>query len=1201
MSKKLQSALLGAAIVATLSSSAATYQAPSFGGKETAPLSRMRKATPTQRWSGLNNLGNQKSRIAPNFTSPTSNEFQYLYGPDGSQWYAICNYDTEDVELEGGYATDHLIKGFTYTIYDSKFNEIGKVRDKIVFEENEIRCATIELDVTVTQKFFKSDDKYEVMVSMSMNTPEHVNNTRTNIYAIENLKDGENSTILNVIPGYPVDAINAANDKWTEDYYITFLTEKTADPEKDYPSYIDFLAEYKLVLTTYTKGGYSGDPKVFFEHEIRQLDLPGDGMSSPMMLCKKINGKLALIYAQYEKSFFVDPSGMGGNEAITPDNRLIIDVYQMNDKYPAEMELINTTKIETTQKTDNPNVYCTYYGIGSLSWDADVDYEGHYTSDGRPAFVITTDDYLFSDDDHYNSSYYVYDADGNRIKTIAEDTFNFVMMSDLPGYEPQAMFIYMGDEMGFKFIDLYSCQVMTETDQNIKEYPLSTSLDRVATANGYVYASALSIGLPGDDDDSVYAPVIWFDTDGEMIRLDKIPTGKGVELAQIYISSYALSPFIFNTDNEIEYMLLVKRRIANSTSLQEELLIATPDKGVIYSFAPDKEKEEIRMVYLMEGTDPELVIAYVNADNNFITEAYHLPFTKFAGGNGTAEDPYLIATVGDLQQIKAAPAAYFKIISDIDCNGGSFSQIAPDFSGVLDGDGHVVSNMFLSSSDKVSMFKYCDGATIKNINFYNTNLLLENDNEAAIIAASSSKTTFDNIHVRRLTVRGDNFSGIFGGICGKSFTYTNFTGCEVSGADINLPNCNGAGGIVADIRTGTTINACYFSGDMIANNTVGGIVATTTSGDEVISNCHVDANLKAENTIGGIVGFLDRSKVKSNYVEGTIEATKASKWTNAIALGGIAGELEGDWQGNGDVPVVNNLIGVSSLKYPDQSDVKEKYPHQLATVHRVVGRSSYNAEPEYDDVDSEGNPIYKDKVRYEEGILNNLVVSDLAVIDNDFAEKSLEGTTFDKNEVDTDMLTQTLGFEYGTSASAPWNLQSWYAYDPSLYYENVVFIPTPELTVVKNAVFNIEVAVLTRETLTEDLVIEDFMCDYSEDLLEMTGNMTFDGKAMNIEFKAIKEGDAKISVSILGGSSICNVKVVNGESAVENITSVSKALTYKSGMVTADGCVIKVFDMNGKLILAGSDILDASSLNAGVYVATATDADGNKSAIKFVK
>ncbi|MDE6521978.1 MAG: T9SS type A sorting domain-containing protein [Muribaculaceae bacterium] len=1199
MSKKLQRTLLGAALVATLSSSAATYQAPSFRDKETAPLSRMRKANPTQRWSGLNKLENRQSRIAPHFTSPASDDFQYLYGPDGSQWYAICNYDTEDVELEGGYATDHLKKGFTYTIYDSKFNEIGKVRDEIKFEGNEIRCAQVELSETVTKKFFRSDDKYEVMVSVSMNTPEHVNNERTYIYAIENLNDGEYSEVLNVLPGYPVDAIDVSKDRWGEDFYITFLTEKQADPNKDYPSYIDFLAEYKHVLTTYTKGGYNSDPKVFFEHEIRNLDLPGDGMTSPMMLCKKINGKLALIYAHYEKSFFVDPSGMGGNEAITPDNRLIIDVYQMNDKYPAEMELINSTKIETIQNTDNPNVYCTYYGIGTLSWDADVDYEGHYTNAGQPAFVITTDDYLFSDDDHYNSSYYVYDADGNRIKTIAENTFDYVKMSDIPGYEPQTMFVYTGDEMGFKFIDLYSCQIITETDLTIKEYGLSTSLDRVATADGYVYASALSTGLPGDDDDSTYAPVIWFDTDGEMIRLDKIPTGKGIELAQIYISSFALSPYVFNTDKEIEYMLLVKRNLGNSSPLQEELLIATPEKGAIYTFTPDKEKGEIRMVYLMEGKNPELVIVYLN-DNKFIADSYTLPFTKFAGGNGTAEDPYLIATAGDLQQIKSAPSSYFKIISDIDCSGVSFSQIE-NFSGVLDGDGHVVSNLLLSSSSQASMFKFCDGATIKNINFYNTKMLLDGDSEAAILASTSSKTTFDNIHVRRLTARGENYGGIFGGICAKSWTYTNFTGCEVSGADIYLPKCNGAGGIVGDIRTSTTITACSFSGNMLANNTVGGIVGTTTTGDEVISNCHVDANLKAENTIGGIVGFLDRSKVKSNYVEGTIEATKASKWTNAISLGCIAGELEGDWQGNGDVPVVNNLIGVSSLKYPDQSDITEKYPHQLATVHRVVGRSSYNAEPEYDDVDSEGNPIYKNKVRYEEGILNNIVVSDLAVIDNDFAEKTLEGTTVDKDEVDSDMLTKTLEFEYGTSISAPWNLQSWYAYDPNLYYENVVFIPTPELTVKKDAVFNIEVAVLTRETLTEELVIEDFMCEFSEDLLEMTGNMTFDGKAMNVEFKAIKEGDAKISVSILGGTSTCNVKVVNDQNAVENVSAVSGALSYTSGILSAAGCVIKVFDMNGKLMLAGSDLLDASSLSAGVYVATAMDADGNKAAIKFVK
>lgn len=1198
MNKLLSKAMATAMLFALVSSNAEAAQSynRSFKGQETVPLSRMRKVNKSNHWSGTE-INQNKKRIAPNYTTPASDEFQYLNGPDGLQWYAICNYDTEEVELEGGYVTEKYIKGFTYTIYDNKFNEIGKVRDKIEFEENEIKCAGVMLDVTVTQRFFKSDDNYEVMVSLSMNTPEHVNNNRTKIYAIENLQDGENSTVLNVIPGYPVDAIDAANDKWSEDFYITFLTEKNADPDKDYPSYIDFLAEYKQVLTTYTKATYNSDPKVFFEHEIRMLDLPGDGMSSPMMLCKKINGKLALIYAQYEKSFFVDPSGMSGNEDITPDNRLIIDVYQMNDNYPAEMELINTVKIETTQKPDNSNVYCTFYGIGSLSWDGDVDYEGHYTTDGSPAFIITTDDYLISDDDHYNSSYYVYDADGKRIKTIAENTFDFVMMADIPGQEPQALFVYTGDEMVFKFVDLYSCKIVTEVDQMYRGYGLSTSMDRVATADGYAYASALSAGIPIDDD-SVYAPVIWIDTDGELIRLDKIPTGKNVELAQIYISSSALSPYVFNTDKDIEYMLLVKRRIDNTTSLQEELLIATTENGAIYSFLPDKEKGDIRMVYLMDGPDPELIISYYD-DKKFTTDSYTLPFTKFAGGNGTVEDPYLIATAGDMQQIKTSTSAYYKLVSDIDFGGVSFNQIE-NFTGTLDGNGHVVSNLDLYTSEKCGLFRYCEGATIKDLNFYDCSVNLSGDNDAALIATTASKSTFENIHVRRLSANGNNFEGLFGGIVGKMWTYSNVKGCEVAGADINLPSSNCAGGIVGEIRTGSNITSCAFSGNMTIGNTLGGIVGSTTNGDEVISFCHVDANLKAQHTVGGIVGFLDRSKVKSNYVEGTIEAVSWSKCTNAIAAGAIAGELEGDWQGNGDVPIVNNLIGVTSITYPTMT-VEEKYPHQLATVHRIVGRTSYNAEPEAE-YDDDGNFLnYTDDVIYEEGLLNNLVVSDLAIIDIDFAEKTLEGTTTDRNDVDIEMLKNNLEFEFGDSTEAPWNPMSWYAYDPCLYYESIVYIPIAEIIVEKGEIFNINLAILSKEELTSEEIMDSFMCEYDEKMLEMTGNMNFDGKTMSVELKALEEGKSDFTASVLDGKAGCKINVGNNNNAVGTIVSTSSTLSYAGGFVTAAECVISIFDINGNLIMTGNDILDVKALSDGIYVATATDKNGNKAAIKFVK
>lgn len=1175
--------LLGTALLATIGSTASTAPMPSLKGKEAAPFSRMRKAEPTQRWSAPNESGQRQKRVTPHFTSPASDSFEYLYAPDGSLWYAICTYDTEDIKHE--YYTEHVLKGFTFTFFDNQFNEIGKVRDRIELEEGETGCVQVALGSQVTKQFFNNDGNHEVMVSFAMNTPEHVNNIRTKAYSITKLDEEDISSPITVIQGYPVDAINCAKDRWSEDYFITFLTEEQAGDPDNYPSYIDFLGAYNTVLTTYGK-----DNKTVMEKKIRLLDLPGDQMNSPMMLCKNENGSLTLIYSHYEKSFFEDPSGMGGNEKITEDNRLIIEIYQMNDAYPREMELVGTTKIETVQNTDNPDVYCTFYSIGNLMWDKDVDFS-NYTSDGNPAFIVSVDDYLYSDDDHLNSSYYVYDADGKRINTIAENTYDFVYMSDIAGFEPQAMFIHMGDDMNFQFVDLYSCKTVTEVDHLYRGYSLSVSTDRIPSGDGYVYASALSTGLPIDDT-HLGAPVCWIDTNGDFIRLDVIPTGEGVELAQIYMVADGLGQYLFNTDNDFEYIMLVKRNVPGDVALSEELLIASPEKGVINTFTAEEGKGAIRSVLMIAGSNPELIVVYMTDDYKYTADAYSLPFSKFAGGSGTSSDPYLIATAGDLQQIKTAPSAYFKLISDIDCGNLDFYPIE-EFTGTLDGDGYTVSNLKLvtRNNSKTGIFNFTNKATVKNINFFNAKMLLSGAYEAGLIASTSGNSTFENIHVRRLTATGNSYGGEFGGIVGKMWTMSAISGCEVAGADIELPTCPIAGGITGDIRTGCTITGCAFSGNMTAQSTLGGIVGSTTTGDEIISQCHVDANLKAENTVGGIVGFLDRSKVMSNYVEGTIEATKPSKWNKAVSLGGIAGELEGDWQGKADAPVENNLIGLSAFIYPDMSGMTEDFPRQLSTVHRVVGRTSYNnffeEEPE--------------KIVYETGVLNNLIVTDIKVIDEDFAEKTVEGSTTDKNEITIEMLKESLGFEFGTSSDAPWDIQSWYAYDPSLYYESIAYIPTSEITVGKGASFFIEIAILSREELTEEELMNSFMCEFNEQLLEMTGNMIYDGKTLGIEFKALEEGTADFTVSILSGNAGCKVNVVKEVSSVDSIVSDTYNAVYARGVVIANGCEIAVYDIKGKLMMSGNDKIDTSDLSSGVYVATAIDKNGNKQAIKFVK
>lgn len=1167
--------------------------APRMQRDQYKPWSRMRKATPAHSWSAPSNQQTGLKRVSPDHTLPESDTFQYLYGPDGSEWYATCNYDYTTETLEGGYGSQQVLKGFSYTIYDSQFKEIGTIRDEIGFEGDETRCAQVMLDVNVTKKFFNYDDKYELMVTFWMNNPDYSMNVRTKVYSIGGAKTDGHDVAVDTLPGYPADAINLATQSWDEYFYITFLTEQPADPEKDYPSYVDFLAEYKQILTTYTKASLSSEGKasVLFEHEIPLINLPGDQMSCPMMFMKNVDGNLTLIYQQYEKTFFIDPSGMGMNEEITPDNHLVIDVYQLADTYTKEMKHLSTTRIASTPVEKEGTLY-TFYGIGNLLYEGDIDFD-NFSGDGTPSFIVSVDEYTIADDDNYNSSYYVYDVDGNRIKTLSEDTYNFVLMSDIPGYEPQVAFIHTGDEWVFEFVDIYSAETVCYVDQMFRGFGLSAYMDRVPTKDGYIYAVATTNGIVESEEEGnekVYAPVVWLDMEGGLVRFDNIPVGSGVEMVRFYITSEALSPYVFNTDNEIEYMLLVKRRTEDGSSLQEEFIVATPEKGAIHSFLPDPAKGAISTVYLLTGKTPQLIIAYAN-DYKYISDSYALPFSKFVGGKGTESDPYLIATAGDFMQIKSAPSAHYKLAGDIDCAGVSLPQVG-EFTGSILGDGHTISNITLYGNGKTSLFSDISNATLKDINFYDCHLNLSGSGESSLIASMALGATFDNIHVRRLLVDGDSFNGSFATLVARAWTGTKVSECEVGGAEINLPSANGVAGIVGDMRTGSSVTSSAFSGKITAASNVGGIAASTTTGDEEISNCHVDADLKAEHTIGGVIAFLDRSKVKNCYVEGSLEATKPSQWNKTLSIGGIAGELEGDWEKTANVPVVNNIIGVSSITLPDMSGVAEDYPHQLATVHRVVGRTSYNAQ--LDEEEAQDGPIY------ETGVINNLVVSDLAVIDSDFNE-GIEGTTTDKYEVTTDMLESQLGFAYGNDASSPWNIQSWYAYDPSLYFENTIFIPYSVKEATEGETFNIEIALLSRTPLTLDDVLGSFMCDYSEDLMEMTGNVDFDGKSMAIEFKALKEGQARFSTSILDGSASCLVNIAKkSESGVEAIETVASGISYSDGILTAADAAIIVFDMQGKAIMSGFGSLDTNSLASGIYVAVAKSAEGSSS-LKIVK
>ncbi|MDO5522172.1 MAG: hypothetical protein Q4G58_16880 [bacterium] len=92
----------------------------------------------------------------------------------------------------------------------------------------------------------------------------------------------------------------------------------------------------------------------------------------------------------------------------------------------------------------------------------------------------------------------------------------------------------------------------------------------------------------------------------------------------------------------------------------------------------------------------------------------------FAGGQGTHEDPYQVATVEQLELVRSYPNAYYRLENDIDLYSvRSFEPIGSKkaaFTGGFDGNNHVISGLTVTKqTEYAGLFGLVCNATIENI------------------------------------------------------------------------------------------------------------------------------------------------------------------------------------------------------------------------------------------------------------------------------------------------------------------------------------------------------------------------------------------------------------------------------------------------------------------------------------------------------
>ncbi|MHC4808354.1 MAG: GLUG motif-containing protein, partial [Planctomycetota bacterium] len=335
---------------------------------------------------------------------------------------------------------------------------------------------------------------------------------------------------------------------------------------------------------------------------------------------------------------------------------------------------------------------------------------------------------------------------------------------------------------------------------------------------------------------------------------------------------------------------------------------------------------------------------------------------QYGGGSGTAKDPYLIYTAEQMNAIGADANDWdknFKLMSDIDLSKYTAEEfniigeryyesgwIERPFTGVFDGNGHIISNFSYISkfSNRIVLFGYIEGenALIKDLGLIDPNIALnvtpETGNHVGSLVGEN-RGTITNCYVEGGSVSGNDDVGR---LVGENSWEGTITNCYSSG---NVSGVNDVGGLVGENHN--TITNCYSKGDVLASGNAfkpgggGGLVgtnyatiinctsSTSVSGNDytgglvarnygTITNCYAASSVSGSGTelwfsgVGGLVGYNYYGTITNCYSVGGVVGTKN--------VGGLVGEhswggtisycySSGDVSGNDSV---GGLVGTNS-------------------------------------------------------------------------------------------------------------------------------------------------------------------------------------------------------------------------------------------------------------------------------------------------
>ena len=295
----------------------------------------------------------------------------------------------------------------------------------------------------------------------------------------------------------------------------------------------------------------------------------------------------------------------------------------------------------------------------------------------------------------------------------------------------------------------------------------------------------------------------------------------------------------------------------------------------------------------------------------------------FAGGTGTAEDPYQIANGAELAYLASSVNSgetyeekNFVLTANIDLNGLPWTPIANSFSDALlggsdyrvfagnfDGNGYTISNVSIGSetapleADVLGLFGATEGK-ISNLNLDTVSIhgVAKIASIGAVVGFAGglvgySGGSIENCHVTGLTMDMSAPSNVYaaaywvGGLVGALDGTQLINECSVSGSITEKAGKGSIGGLIGELgkaakitysRSNVTVNV---KADSRGGADVGGFIGKgngKTDAETVIRNCYATGNVTGGAYTGGFAGGLWGLNIKNCYASGNVSQAAAA-------------------------------------------------------------------------------------------------------------------------------------------------------------------------------------------------------------------------------------------------------------------------------------------------------------------------------------